>query len=133
MKKIQVKSVVVCDDIRTEKSGKHILIGVYNDIGVLKFPTQLVLAFWVQFFCRDGASKIPCTLRLRGDHDEEFFKFEFTLEAPKTGLASIGFGGIPVALQILGTLHLQFREEEGEWETILDVPVTLHPQPPSST
>lgn len=52
MKKSAVKihHVIMCDDVRTEDSGKHILIGVYSDAIVIpKDTAKLVfpLAFYV--------------------------------------------------------------------------------------
>lgn len=44
-------SVVVCEDIRVEGNGKHMLIGVYaTDMIVAQFPSVVQLAFWIRAF-----------------------------------------------------------------------------------
>lgn len=44
-------TVVVCEDIRIEGNGKHILIGVYpTDMIVGQFPASLRLAFWIRIY-----------------------------------------------------------------------------------
>ncbi len=47
----RVRSWLICDDIRIEYNGKHLLIGVYS--GVIKLRTPLpvtlpMLSFWIQ-------------------------------------------------------------------------------------
>lgn len=58
-------SVIVCDDIRQEISGKKILIGVYSeDVIVQSLPTTLTLCFWIQVFRKNsyaGNAKIRVT------------------------------------------------------------------------
>lgn len=58
-------SVIVCDDIRQEISGKQILIGVYSeDIIVQSLPTTLTLCFWIQVLRKNsygGNAKIRVT------------------------------------------------------------------------
>ena len=45
---ITVKYAILCDDIRQEKSGKFIMIGVYaRDIGLIQSPAHLSLSLMV--------------------------------------------------------------------------------------
>ena len=42
----KVKSIIICDDVRTENSGKEILIGVYNDVIVFpRLPAGIIKLF----------------------------------------------------------------------------------------
>src|SRR6266487_6631936 len=46
---LSFRSIVMCDEIRTETTGKDILIGVYSgDILVSSFPAVIAVAFWVE-------------------------------------------------------------------------------------
>jgi hypothetical protein len=45
-----IDSILICDDIRKEVSGKDILVGVYSgDIIVHSVPFTLVLAVWFEY------------------------------------------------------------------------------------
>lgn len=44
---LNIRSVVVCDEVRREDNGKALIIGAYvGDIVLPKFPTRLPLAFY---------------------------------------------------------------------------------------
>ena len=44
----KIETVLVCDDVRRELSGKDILIGVYSGgIGIPTLPAQMNVAFWI--------------------------------------------------------------------------------------
>jgi hypothetical protein len=46
---LRFSAIVVCDEIRTENTGKDILIGVFSgDILVPSFPTVIGVAFWCE-------------------------------------------------------------------------------------
>lgn len=48
MPEFKCHSVILCDDVRIEDSGKHLLIGVYtNGISVASFPANLLLSIWL--------------------------------------------------------------------------------------
>lgn len=51
-----MKSVLICDDIRQEKSNKHILIGVYNrEIIFLPSSNKLIpLCVWIELAIAQG-------------------------------------------------------------------------------
>jgi hypothetical protein len=46
---LRFNSIVMCDEIRTEITGKDILIGVFSgEILVPSFPTAIGVAFWAE-------------------------------------------------------------------------------------
>src|SRR4051794_10219322 len=54
-KNFKIRSVILCDDVRQEVSGKEILIGVYNDVLIFgKMPSALT-----RLVCRVSLDLIP--------------------------------------------------------------------------
>ena len=46
---MKIANPIICDFVRKEDSGKHILIGVYpKDVRVGKFPAKLLFCVWFQ-------------------------------------------------------------------------------------
>ncbi len=42
-------NAIICDEVRTENTGKQIMIGVYpENIMVSEFPVSLLLGMWSQ-------------------------------------------------------------------------------------
>jgi hypothetical protein len=120
---LEIKSVVVCDDVRREENGKDILIGVYSSgILVPQLPATLSLSFWIQFRARD-AGEIAADFRLMGGEDVKFAEVHGRLQMAKPGIGSLALGPIPVALQVLRPLTLQFKQGDRDWTTIEEIPV----------
>lgn len=115
--KLTVKTVLVCDDIRKEISGKDILIGVYSGIVVPQMPADLFLSFWIQSEA-NGPGQIPLEIQLLGPHGVKFFQVSAQATVAKKGLSALGIGQVLVNLQLPGELTLQLRQRGGEWETI---------------
>ena len=114
-----IVSVIICDDIRTEQNGKHILIGVYGgDIVVSELPVTLPLAFWIEFLPKRAGE----------------FRFDLRMEVPGSA-PSLELNGIgatttnldpgsmvlaprPYVIQAEGRLQLQLRSSSvGRWKT----------------
>lgn len=50
MIKDQIGAVIVCDEVRVEANGKHLLIGVYSGyIVVPSMPISVNLSFWIEY------------------------------------------------------------------------------------
>jgi hypothetical protein len=134
--RIDIKYVVVCDDIRREDNGKEILIGVYSgDILVGKFPINLTLSFWTQFE-KIGAGKIPIRFRVSGPGGVTLFQGEGEFDTPESvPLATLALGGIPVQIQRPGNISLELKQGDDEWQTIKTIGVSHRPAfaPPSGS
>lgn len=66
----EVRSVVICDDIRQEDSGKFLFIGAYGpEINVPSFPGALILSFWHELQLR-GPGEARVEYRVLIDHVE---------------------------------------------------------------
>ena len=117
---LRVAAALVCDDVRIEDTGKHILIGVYTGgVRLKEAPVQLRMAFWILF-----------------EHDAETAEFEteFRLEVPETKpspvlhasifpqsqISSAVIFNVPgVPLGEPGELRLMFRETGKRWKAII--------------
>lgn len=85
-KRFTLRSVIVCDDIRTESSGKDILIGVYN--GAIVFPRlpaalrQLIVRLEYELI---GAREHTFKLAVADDDGSSMFEAAGELTAPPSG------------------------------------------------
>lgn len=120
--RITIHNSVICDDVRREDNGKYLLIGVYDGIRVQTFPTNLMLGFWIHFTAT-AAGTLPLHIRVLGDQGEQFFEVGITLTVRSVEPASIGLGGLPVALQVPTNLNWQFKLGDGEWQTFRTINV----------
>lgn len=122
---LEVKHVIVCDDIRREDNGKEILIGVYSGgIVVPSFPAPLALSFWMQFSASEAAENIPVEFRVVGENEDvQFARMSAGMRVGKAGLGSIGLGAVPVMLQIPTTLRLQMKQYDSDWKTVYEIAV----------
>ncbi len=122
--RIDIEYVIVCDDIRREDNGKELLIGVYTrDIVVGAFPAVLQLAFWI-CYVPTALGTIETEFRLVDEQDAEFFKGKTSSQIDVIARSSIRLAGLPVPLQIPGTLRFQSRTREDEdWTTVKTIGV----------
>lgn len=120
--RVIVKNVVLCDTIRREDNGKHILIGVYSgSIAVPEFPVNLALGIWIRFdLPGTDEAKIDCQL-LAG----ETVVGNIDAIPIRPGPSSLALCGIFAQMSEAGNLVLQFRQPGGEWETVESVIVAL--------
>ena len=138
MKYPKINSVIICDDIRTEVSGKLILIGIYSDyIVVPNFPLALRLSF--RFSGK------------RGDVDSLVFEVEAYLKDTKTGektkLAGTKLAGEPelaiygvksdsfsfalsnltIPVEAASILIIKARAEGQRFYEVIKTPIVLRP------
>jgi len=120
-------SVVVCDDIRQETSGKLILIGVYQDNITAKLPIDVGMSIWVRFL------DLPA-----GEHSIEF-EMHFNGNEIVKGGGEIGsntelsVGGfalpkVEVPLVEPGTLEFFVALDKGEMKLVGKLPVIAVPE-----
>jgi hypothetical protein len=78
--KYEIDSVIICDDFRTEVTGKQILIGVYTDVLVFTtLPTQIM----------------RLTVRIQARSSEKLAKLKFQLKNPDNGINATVEGDLP--------------------------------------
>jgi len=131
---------VVCDGIRREDNGKHILIGVYGAaIYVREFPADLALSFYVHVE-NPVAGPMEFEFRLVFDdlngQQTVLGSGSGTLDVKKPvppvtleDGTDIALPGIPVAIDSPGRLTLEARgPTKGRWSTLRSIRVDLAPK-----
>lgn len=115
---MKIASVVLCEDIRIEDTGKHLLIGVYlNDIVVSQFDAPIVLRLWVQFY-PDKDGDLSLELRMKGTAIDESPLFRGVINiADKDGLSTLRLPQMPIFLKRAGEIEFQIREKGKRWKT----------------
>lgn len=120
--------VVVCDDVRLERNGKFILIGVYTDntIGIIGFPTQVRFSCYVETLTAKS-----------GTHTGEFRILDHRAEAQASGaLRIVAFPNVVFPVHFLnlsfptgetGSFKLQWRFGDSGWEDVTTIRVILPP------
>jgi hypothetical protein len=127
-KDVQATSVVICDDVRREASGKEILIGTYA--GVIYFPslpaTLTTFATRIEF-----KTELPqaddITVELRGSDDTALFSVTGFMEM-------VGTEGVQVLTMIANNVHFPKEDtynilfgRKGSVEKIYSFPVKAKP------
>ena len=124
--------VVVCDDIREEVSGKHLLIGVYsNGMTVDAFPIKLRLYIYVLFRWRGGGSEeIQFRTLIDGQPQKPFATGQ--LESAEDNLWDYS-QGIPVRTPVFdlekpAMISFEAKIRAGEWASLGKLSVDLQEQ-----
>lgn len=123
-----ILSAIVCDHVRVEATGKHILIGVYTtDIVVPRLPIELPLMLWLQI---DGDGD--------GENETDYeFRFAFAARDKVKGgftvsrsnaseRVAVPLGHLPVEFDEEGELRVDLRiAGAGRWRNHVKLPVKL--------
>lgn len=116
---LEVREVLVCDDIRREDNGKAILIGVYaGDIVANSFPLNIRLSFWLQGHARKGigAGEAQFKMEITNQDVEPVFlsaKFDAPPQDEVGGI--LVFAGVPLTVKQPGHLVLSVKEDNDNW------------------
>lgn len=91
--------IVFCDDIREEKSNKHILIGVYGgEMNVAAGPTSIPISIWIQLLdLPGGRHKFKVFPRkIIGKQRSDLGLAEGEFEGPQGGSFAVLLPGLPI-------------------------------------
>jgi hypothetical protein len=121
---VDIRSVVVCDDVRREDNGKALLIGVYVGAILLpKFPAPMRLAFYFLGIGKEPRSgsldfRIQHTLS-NGESPAIVAKAEISeAEAAEVGRAhALVFAGVPFNFDQQTELVISVKEN-GDWREV---------------
>jgi hypothetical protein len=123
---------IVCDDARREDSGKLIFIGVYaNNIVVPSFPAVLVLCFVIGVHV-DVTTETNAKIRVILN-DKELYGGNGKMTASLPGRHLFPLKNVLVELEQSGMLRFEMSVEDGDWQTVCEMPVGTHPISASST
>lgn len=111
---VSVESVVMCDDIRKEASGKDLLIGVYGGgLVVPSYPMMIQAAFWIEL-STPVTENIPGAFRVTTPSGNPPIDVDFVLQVHEAGTSVLVIGGLPLALEHDGDVILSLRLADGE-------------------
>lgn len=119
-------NAIICDEVRKEDNGKHILIGVYPaDIRVPEFPTNLILSMWFQFYVeRDGTIEMEYRA-VRKDGDLIFQGVGMINIEDFTLPVTVVLNKLMVQMESEGNFIIQIREKapRKKWQVVKTIPV----------
>ena len=118
-------NAIICDDVRKEENGKHMIIGVYlNDIIVTEFPAKSQICTWFQFFADRN-----------GDVELEFqYSLGQKRAASGVGLVKVNdctkkmtlvLPPMLISLDREQELNLKLREKGARWTTVCRLEVKM--------
>jgi hypothetical protein len=96
---LRFSPIVMCDEIRTEITGKDILIGVFSgDIIIPSFPAAIGVAFWAEVeSSNEDIGVREYELRVRAENGQSLsFKVTAEIRAAGTSVLKIPTIHIPV-------------------------------------
>jgi hypothetical protein len=127
---INIMQAVACDDVRQETSGKFILIGVYGgNIGLPAFPAHIGLAFWMRSF-PEKIGNYHLQFRVRGPNDSVLASGQMIAAIRELEDTVLVIPALPVQIQNVGQIVLEYREGNRPWNLIWTGDVRLLPSPP---
>lgn len=124
-----IKSVVICDDVRREDTGKWFLIGVYSkDIAVERVPTKISLSIWIEI---DYLQPGELDFSFQATHQPTGMELwtvtgRAEVKAPERGEAIV-MAGLPLQIDAEGTLELRARLGSEAWQVIKTIQIVLRP------
>lgn len=131
-----ITNAILCDDIREENNGKHLLIGVYSGDVIVNAPEIKNLLLSVYMELRYPASqKINISFRIR-------LGKEIILQVPPIDIARIGeqeesgvfrLGGVPISTREDTQFKVEASINEGTYTVALRKNVKLLPSPGQSS
>ena len=124
---MRILNAIICDQVRKEDSGKHLLLGVYPiDALVPDFPTTIALVLWMQLDV-DRNGKFDVEFRIQKDK-KIISSLRATMKV-KSHLHPATISLPPVPIQIDGEciLSFQIREKNKRWKTVKRLPVKKAP------
>lgn len=116
---MKISNCIVCDEVRIENNGKHILIGVYpHNIQVPQFPHRQLLTMWMQFNTGE-AGVVDIEFRVLDEKHAVKVAGGGHVEVEDKSLpATIPIGSFPIEIQAPTKLIFQFRKAGKRWQTV---------------
>lgn len=126
--KINVRSALLCDDVRVEANGKHILIGVYaGDILVTGLPATLSLIVWLEIAPGRNADQLAFEYKvtLPGRAKERRGNINMMLDGEEHAFLIMRLS--PFELTQEGRLTLALRAPGDRWAEVFVKRIRLAP------
>lgn len=125
---MRIVTVVICDDVRIERSGKYILIGVYpfNNIGVPKLPSDVGFSCYVEI-TTERRGELRGTCRIINEDNMLLHSEPIAFVVPINGKAYLHFFSMSFNAKAPGAYRFQWELGTGSWEDITVIEVNLNP------
>jgi hypothetical protein len=125
---IEIRSAVICEQIRKEVNGKDILIGVYSaDLIVASFPAIVPLSFWLMLFA-DRPGPLALEFRILGVDGAAIAGFDASGDITAKGFGTLSAPILPVPLSGPGSLKFEWRRKAADvWQGFSELEVKLNP------
>lgn len=123
--KITPLYAVLCEDVRVESNGKHIVIGVYTgNVVVYALPSTVQLTVWL---CLEAKTPGHANVDVRG-YDPSgriMFSGEMEIESRESETITTSLPKFAVQIEKEGSIRVQVRPNGGRWKTIINKDVVF--------
>ena len=122
---IKIQSVIICDDIRKEITGKDILIGVYaGGINVPSYPVTLPLAFWI-VLDPEQSSNYKCEITIQSPSGNPPIKMEAEIEVGQpVGPGILALSKVPIRIENDGDITVSLKVDDVDFGVVKSTPVS---------
>lgn len=123
----EIKNVILCEDVRQERSNKFTLIGVFSgDVQVESLPANVSIAVFMEGNVRrDG--RIEINLRFSGPGDVEAI-LKTTVVPTRAGEPfTIAVPRLTILMESEGEFHIDVAEGDGDWVPALTKNILIGP------
>ena len=124
---MKIENVIICDIVRKEDNGKHILIGVYpKNVRVGVFPAMLQFQVWFQTPVEE-IKDFPVEFRIIDSEKKPIAITTgiVTVGPEDIGLATIIIPNVLVHVPKQTDMIFQIREPKKRWSTLKTLPISL--------
>lgn len=129
MSPFDISSVVLCDEVRQENNGKHILIGVYiHAVLVEDFPANLLLSVWIELKPKE-VGNFTGQIRVIKDDESVLLRGKSQITVENLDPTSAQYSRLPLEFQAGGDYFFQWKWGDNEWETVKEFTVQKRPAP----
>jgi hypothetical protein len=129
-----VDSVLVCDDIRREDTGKAILIGVYvGDIILLRAPAVIPVSVFVTGSAtRDYLRDLKVNVHIGDEPKNEGPTFPMTVSLDDQGRFYFAMTGMPVQVSEPTSLTVRTKHGQNDWVVLAKKRILVNASEPSA-
>ena len=123
MSPFDISAAVLCDDVRRENNGKHILIGVYlHSVLVEDFPANLMLTVWVEIKPKE-VGNFTGQIRVIKDDESILLRGETKITIDSLDPTSARYSRLPLEFQQSGDYFFQWKWGDSDWVTVKEFTV----------
>ena len=125
---LKIKNAILCDSVRTEDNGKHILNGVYSGSIVFpEFPTQFSFTFWVQLMPPVESGEVVFEMKVQATGLKTPMTNDLTLLVNNKEEQAVLVIVIPsINIPGPGTLTFSMRQKGKRWTKVLSKAMSLN-------